>query len=99
MRISYSLNQASTGQISFTVDVWSDQNRRPFLAMTAHWIGRVEGATALELKMALIGFHRLRGRHDGKTLAETVLKLLDRAKVTVQVRLFITWGGDHNARF
>lgn len=75
------------GQISITADVWSDQNLQPFLAMTAHWVAKVEGTTALQLKTALIAFHRLRGRHDGKTLAETVMKLLDRAQITVKVRL------------
>jgi len=75
------------GQVSITADVWSDQNRQPFLAMTAHWIAKVEGTTSLQLEMALIAFHRLRGRHDGKTLAETVVKLLDRAQITVKVRL------------
>lgn len=87
MRLSYSFGQASMGQVSITADVWSDQNRRPFLAMTAHWIAKVEGTTALQLKTALIAFHYLRGRHDGKTLAETVLKLLDRAQITVKVSL------------
>jgi hypothetical protein len=69
------------------MDVWSDQNRRSFLAITAHWIIEVEGTSALQLKTALIAFHRLHGRHDGKSLAETVLKLLDRAKITVKVSL------------
>jgi hypothetical protein len=55
--------------------------------MTAHWVAKVEGTSSLELKTALIAFHRLRGRHDGKTLAETVLRLLDRAQITVKVRL------------
>ena len=73
------------GQISITADVWSDQNRRPFLAMTAHWIAKVEGT--LQLKATLIAFHFLHGRHDGKTLAEAVLKLLDRAEITLRVRL------------
>lgn len=75
------------GQVSFTADIWSDQNRRPFLAITAHWIAKVEGTTALQLKTALIAFQRLYGRHDGETLAETVLKLLDRVEITVKVRL------------
>jgi hypothetical protein len=55
--------------------------------MMAHWIGKVEGTTALQFKMALITFHHLHGRHNGKTLAETILRLLDRAKITVKVRL------------
>jgi hypothetical protein len=36
--------------------------------------------------VALIAFHRLHGNHDGKTLAITILHLLDRAGVTVKVR-------------
>lgn len=43
----------------------------------------------LQLKMALIGFHRLRGGHDGKSVANAVIGLLDRAGVTVKVRALI----------
>jgi hypothetical protein len=53
--------------------------------MTAHWVARVEGTTALQLKTALIAFHNLCGKHDGKTLAETIVKLLDRAQITVKL--------------
>ena len=74
--------QQAVGRISFTTDIWSDNNRRPYLAITAHWIG---GPNSLELEVALIAFHRLRGRHDGKSLARTVLQLLDRAGITVKV--------------
>jgi hypothetical protein len=81
------LIQAAIGQISFTMDIWSDQNRQPYLAITAHWIAKITGTNSLQLKVALIVFHRLRGNHDGETLAEAVLDLLDRAGVTVKVRL------------
>lgn len=74
------------GQISFTIDAWSDQNRQSYLAITAHWIAQHTGSGALKLKTALIAFHRVRGRHDGLSLAEVVLKLLDRADVTNKVR-------------
>jgi hypothetical protein len=37
--------------------------------------------------MTLITFHHLHGRHNGKTLAETILRLLDRAQITVKVKL------------
>jgi hypothetical protein len=87
MRLSYPLNQASMGKVSITLDVWSDQNLRPFVAMTAHWIAKIEGTTAIQLKTALIAFHRLYGRHDGETLAQTVVELLDRAEITTKVRL------------
>jgi hypothetical protein len=56
------------------------------MAITAHWIAKVDGTTALQLKTALIGFHRLRGGHDGKSVAKAVIGLLDRAGITMQVR-------------
>jgi len=74
------------GQISFTLDTWSDQRRRSFLAVTAHWVASVEGTSVLQLKMVLIAFHRLRQNHTGKSMARTVMHLLDRADVTVKVR-------------
>jgi hypothetical protein len=81
------LAQNAAGRISCTTDVWSDQNRRPYLAVTAHWIAKSEGSS-LQLKASLIAFHRLRGSHDGKTLAKTVVELLDRAGITVKVSTF-----------
>ena len=74
------------GRVSFTADIWSDQTRQPYLAITAHWISECEGTGALELKTALIAFHRLLGRHDGRSLASIILELLDRAGVTGKVR-------------
>lgn len=56
------------------------------MALTAHWVAKVNGTAALELKTALIGFHRLHGGHDGKSVAKAVMGLLDRAGVTVKVR-------------
>jgi hypothetical protein len=53
--------------------------------MMAHWVARVERTTALQLKTALITFHNLCGKHDSKTLAKTVMKLLDRAQIMVKV--------------
>ena len=77
--------QNAAGQISFTIDIWSDKNRRAFLAMTAHWIGNVNETKSLQSKIALIAFHRLQGGHNGKSLANTVLQLLDRAGITLKV--------------
>jgi hypothetical protein len=68
------------------MDAWSDHNRRSYLAITAHWIGRVSETTSLQPKAALIAFHRLRGGHDGKSLGKVAVGLLDRAGVTVKVR-------------
>ena len=78
--------QNAAGQVSLTTDIWSDQNRQPYLAITAHWIAKIEDTTALKPMVALIAFHRVRGRHDGKSLGKTIMELLDRAKITVNVR-------------
>ena len=74
------------GQVSFTMDTWSDQNRQPYLAMTAHWIAKVEHIDTLRLRTVLIAFHHLESRHDGKLLADVVLCLLDRAGITLKVQ-------------
>ena len=80
------LIQNSVRRISFTTNIWSDQNLQPFLALTAHWIAKIESMDALQFKKALIAFHRVRGRHDADSLAVTTLALLDRADVTLKVR-------------
>jgi hypothetical protein len=56
--------------------------------MTAHWVAKVKETTALWLKTALIVFHDLHSKHDGKTLAKTIVKLLDRAHITVNITMF-----------
>jgi len=74
------------GQISFTLDTWSNQHCGSFLAVTAHWVTSVGGSSALQLKMALIAFHCLCQNHTDKSMARTVMHLLDRADITVKVR-------------
>jgi hypothetical protein len=74
------------GQISFTIDSWSDQSRKPYLAITAHWIAEHNDTGALRLKTALIAFHHIRGGHDGVSLAHVVLGLLNRAEIITKVR-------------
>jgi len=74
------------GQVSFTMDMWSDKPLRSYLAITAHWIARVKGTSALRLEMALVAFHQVCEDHTGESLANIVLRLLDRAGVTLKVR-------------
>jgi hypothetical protein len=81
------VSKNAMGQVSFTADIWSNQALAAYLAMTAHWIAKVEETGTLALKGALISFHRLRNKHTGKSLARTVLHLLDRADVTIKVGL------------
>ena len=74
------------GQVSFMIDMWSDNPLQSYLAITGHWIARVKGTSSLQLESALIAFHWVRQDHSGKSLANIVLHLLDRAGVTLKVR-------------
>jgi len=66
-------------------DIWSDHNHQPYLCITAHWIAKDATTGSLILKAALLAFHRLYGTHDGKSMAEAVIGLLDRADITANV--------------
>lgn len=78
--------QKSAGQISFTSDLWTDKNMRSHLAVTAHWISESnQGDPSGTLRTALIAFHRISGRHTGQNLANVMMGVLDRAKITSRV--------------
>jgi hypothetical protein len=83
--ILFITHQNAPGKISFTADIWSNQSRHPFLAVTAHWVERDESTRHLKLRAALIAFHRLRGSHNGHRLARIALNILDRVGVTDKV--------------
>ena len=42
--------QEAAGRISFTADVWSDSNRRGYLAITCHWIAWDKATQSLQFK-------------------------------------------------
>jgi hypothetical protein len=83
--ILFITHQNAPGKISFTADIWSNQSRHSFLAVTAHWVERDEPTRHLKLRAALIAFHRLRGSHTGQRLARIALNILDRVGVTDKV--------------
>ena len=86
------------GQVSFTLDIWSDRRYGSYLAITAHWIAEVEGSRTLQLKTSLIAFHHLRRQnHSGKLLAKVVRYLLDQAGVTKKVRRLCYYASDRHA--
>ena len=66
------------------IDIWSNPNHQSYMAITAHWIAKTK-STSLQLKVALIAFHCLQVDHDGESLATTVIKLSNRAKIMVKV--------------
>ena len=65
------------------MDLWSDPNLLPFMAMTAHWIeGIIEETThgsklTLRLHAYLVGFQRVPGHHHGEHLAHAFLHITD----------------------
>lgn len=80
----YIFAKAAVGKISYTSDIWSSDNRTPYIAITAHWIAKDESGH-LQLKNALIAFQRVWGKHTSSNLARLVLQLLDRAGTTTNV--------------
>ena len=56
------------------------------MAVTAHWMAEENGH--LELRSALVAFHRVWGKHTAKKLASIMLAVVDRAGVTTNVSPF-----------
>ncbi|KAH9074894.1 hypothetical protein EDB83DRAFT_2515752 [Lactarius deliciosus] len=75
-------------------DIWSNQNRKSFLALTAHWIGEVKGS--LTLNSALIAFQGLHGCHTSAALVSLVLDLVDRADITMKTGHFTLDNASNN---
>lgn len=81
----------SIGKISVTMDMWSDTNLTPFMAVTAHWIETTIIQTPqgpqhiLKLQADLIGFQRVPGCHTGEHLAHAFLFVLKRIGIRSKV--------------
>jgi hypothetical protein len=81
------------GKISFTMDMWSDPDRKAYMAVTAHWLERqpLQVAQTLQhrinLRVDLIGFIYVPTAHTGSCLAETFLFMLDRLQISNKVSL------------
>lgn len=80
-----------------TMDLWTDPNLSPFMAVTAHWIEAstvqtVDGPQhVLKLRADLIGFHRVPGHHDGEHLAHAFLYIIDCLEIAEKVCLIFLW--------
>ena len=79
------------------MDLWSDPNLSPFMAVTAHWIEmKLKDTPAgpqydLHLHANLIGFHWVPGNHNGEHLAQAFLYVLDRISITSKVSNKYLW--------
>ena len=81
--------QKAEGKISFTADIWTDDNSKNlYLVITAHWIALEDRTAMLGLKAGLIAFHYLPGSHTGTVLSSEILGLLNRAKVANNVSIW-----------
>ena len=91
-----SQTQMALGLISETMDLWSDPNRIPYMAVTSHWIQGIYKETidgtklTLKLRADLISFQQVPGCHDGKHLASAFVYITDHVKITDKVRYYCT---------
>jgi hypothetical protein len=85
----------SLGRISSTMDLWSDPNLAPFMAVTAHWMESTAVQTGdgpqhlIKLCSDLIGFYHVTGHHDGERLATVFMEILDRIEITPKVIIIV----------
>ena len=63
------------------------------MAITAHWIeakqNPAQQPTRLALRMDLIGFIHVPGRHTGEHLAHALIHVVDRIHITEKVALYL----------
>jgi hypothetical protein len=76
------------------MDLWSDPNLAPFMAVTAHWMESTTVQTSdgpqhlIKVRSDLIGFYHVTGHHDGERLATVFMEVLDRIEITPKVITF-----------
>jgi hypothetical protein len=75
--------QSSLGKISFTSDMWTSPSQVAFMAVTAHYILRVDGH--LEIRSRLIAFRKISGDHSGHNMAQYMAKILHELHVIEKV--------------
>src|SRR5436189_6196925 len=71
------LDLPSSSKVSIALDGWESPFKRSFLAITAYYI-----MTDWKWRAALVGFALVKGSHTGEAMAEIVLAVLERFKIT-----------------
>ncbi|KAJ2928061.1 hypothetical protein H1R20_g9035, partial [Candolleomyces eurysporus] len=64
------------GRISFTMDLWTDPNLTPFMAVTAHYYAR-KPDEGIAYRSGLVAFHYTPGGHSGDELSQHFFKIMD----------------------
>lgn len=67
--------KASEGRISYTMDIWTDPNLWPFMAVTAHYYKR-NYQSMIEYRSGLIAFRHTPGNHTGQELCRHLFKII-----------------------
>lgn len=76
-------------RISFTTDVWSDPQLKPYMAITAHYFVRTlgdDGKSNLTYRSRLLAFRHIPASHTGVHLAETFIEALKPFGILHKVR-------------
>ncbi len=90
------------GKISFTMDVWTDIDMKPYMAVTAHWLQNTsQQQLRLTLHSDLIAFIHIPGSHTGERLAKVFIHILDCIKLGQSKKVCFAYGlkfiiGSHN---
>lgn len=69
------------------MNVWSDFNRKSYLAVTAHWMEYHQ--KCISLRADLLGFVIISDNHTGKHLAEVFLFIIDCLSIDKKVSFLI----------
>jgi hypothetical protein len=82
------------GKISFTMDLWTDLDKKPYMAITSHWMEKQSLQVSqtlqhrINFRSDLIGFLHLPGSHTGIRLAETFLFAINNLGIANKVSFF-----------
>jgi hypothetical protein len=82
--------QESLGRVSLSIDVWSDEQLRSFLGVSAHWISHQKITCRLQLHSGMLAFRHFNGLHSGENMAHYLFELLKRCKLLHKVFAVIT---------
>lgn len=75
--------QNTPSKISFTLDGWTSKNQKPFLGITAHWVGEF-----WDLNQITLEFHPLEGSYSGENLSKVLVKVLKEYGILTKVCIY-----------
>ena len=76
------------GKISFTMDLWTDFDKKPYMVVTAHWLKQESKGQKITLHTDLIGFMHIPGSHTGEHLAEVFFLIINCLNLVKKVSFF-----------